>query len=116
MVAAKSDALKLESLVVADLGRGTSRAVLLEQVDGALRFVAKAEGPTTAAAPVEDVTVGWLQLLRHLEEDTGQRLIERDELIAPRRPRGDGADAMLICATLGEPVRVALLEAGSSPV
>jgi hypothetical protein len=116
MAAAKTDAPAIESLVVADLGRGSSRAVLLEHVGGALRFVAKAEGPSTASPPVEDVTVGWLQLMRHLEEDTGQRLIERDELVTPQRPRGDGADAMLICATLGEPIRVALLEAGTSPV
>jgi hypothetical protein len=113
---ARTDGSTIESLVVADLGRGSSRAILLEQAGGAVRFVAKSEGPTTAAPPIDDVTVGWLQLLRNLEWETGQRLTERDELVTPQRPRGDGTDAMLICSTLGEPVRVALLEAGTSPV
>ena len=114
MATAKLDGGSLESLVVADLGRGSSRAVLLERVGGALRFVAKSEGPTTLGPPVEDVNAGWLSLLRAIESPTGLRFVEREELILPRRPRGDGADAMLVCATLGEPIRVALIEAGAS--
>lgn len=105
-----------ESLVVADLGRGTSRAFLLEQIGGAFRFVAKAEGPTTADLPFEDVTVGWQQLLTQLEWDAGRRLTERDGLLMPQRERGDGVDGFVVCATLGEPVRVAVLEAGGGQV
>jgi len=105
-----------ESLVVADLGRGASRAFLLEQVGGAFRFVAKAEGPTTADLPFEDVSVGWHQLLTQLEWDAGRRLTERDGLLMPQMERGDGVDGFVICSTLGEPIRVAVLEAGGGGV
>ena len=106
----------VESLVVADFGRGSSRAYLVEQVAGAFRFVAKAEAPTTAEAPFENVGVGWQDLLRQLEWDAGRRLTEREELLFPQQARGDGVDAFMICSSLGEPLRVALIEATANPV
>jgi hypothetical protein len=105
-----------ESIVVADFGLGTSRAFLLEQVGGAFRFVAKAEGPTTATLPFENVSIGWMQLLRQLEWATGRSLTSRDGLAMPQQESGDGVDGLLICSTLVEPARVAVLEAGTSPV
>jgi len=105
-----------ESLVVADFGRGLSRAYLLEQVAGSFRFVAKAEGRTTTDLPHEDLTIGWQHLLRQLEWLTGRELTTRDRLTMPQVNSGDGVDALLVCSTLAEPVRVAVLEAGTSPV
>jgi hypothetical protein len=105
-----------ESLLVADLGRGHSRAYLLEQVAGAFRFVAKAEGRTTADLPYEDLTIGWRHLLRQLEWLSGRGIQSRDRLMTPQANNGDGVDGLLVCSTLAEPVRVAVLEAGTSPV
>lgn len=105
-----------ESLIVADFGRGLSRAYLLEQVAGAFRFIAKAEGPTTADLPYEDLAIGWAQLLRQLEWSAGRSLTVRDGLLMPQIANGDGTDGLLVCTSLPEPVRVAILEAGSSPV
>lgn len=110
------DDAPLESLVVADFGRGTSRAYLLEQVAGAFRFVAKAEGRTTTDLPHEDLTIGWSHLLRQLEWLSGRSLTNRDRLSMPQVNSGDGVDALLVCSTLAEPVRVAVLEAGTSGV
>ena len=106
----------LESLVVADFGRGHSRAYLMEQVAGAFRFVAKAESRTTTDLPHEDLTIGWHHLLRQLEWLSGRGLTTRDRLSMPQINNGDGVDALLVCSTLAEPVRVAVLEAGTSPV
>src|SRR5262249_16977087 len=79
-----------QSIVVADFGQGTSRAFLLEQVGGAFRFVAKAEGPTTSTLPFENVSIGWMQLLRQLEWATGRSLTSRDGLAMPQQESGDG--------------------------
>jgi hypothetical protein len=106
----------LESLVVADFGRGVSRAYLLEQIAGAFRFVAKAEGRTTSDLPHEDLTIGWRHLLRQLEWLSGRGLTTRDHLTMPQLTSGDGVDALLICSSLAEPVRVVVLEAGTSPI
>jgi len=105
-----------ESLLVADLGRGSSRAYLLEQIGGSFRFVAKAEGPTTSEPPFEDLTVGWNQLLRQLEWESGRRLTERENLLIPQLERGDGVDAMLVCSGHGEPLRTVIIEAGANPL
>jgi hypothetical protein len=105
-----------ESLLIADLGRGSSRAYLLEQIGGSFRFVAKAEGPTTAEPPFEDLTIGWNQLLRQLEWESGRRLTERDNLLIPQLERGDGVDAMLVCSGHGEPLRTVIIEAGANPL
>ena len=106
----------IESLIVADFGRGTSRAYLLEDVSGAFRFVAKAEYRTTADLPYEDISQGWRTLLRHLEWTAGRGLTSRDKLAMPQLASGDGVDGLLIAASLGEPIRIAILEAGQSAV
>ena len=104
------------SVVVADFGRGVSRAYLLEEIAGAFRFVAKAEGRTTTDLPHEDLTIGWRHLLRQLEWLTGRGLTTRDRLTMPQINNGDGVDALLVCSSLAEPVRVAVLEAGTSQI
>ena len=106
----------IESLVVADFGRGTSRAYLLEDVSGSFRFVAKAEHRTTADLPYEDISQGWRTLLRQLEWASGRGLTVRDKIAIPQLPSGDGVDGMLISSSLGEPIRVAVLEAGQTAV
>lgn len=106
----------IESLVVADFAQGTSRAYLLEEISGAFRFVAKAEFRTTIDLPYEDISQGWRTLLRQLEWATGRGLTVRENLAIPQLASGDGVDGLLISASLGEPIRVAILEAGQSAV
>jgi len=106
----------LESLVVADLGRGTSRAYLLEHIGGAFRFVAKAEGRSATDQPFEELSHGWQHLLHQLEWMSGRGLTTRDRLASPQLASGDGVDGLIICASTAEPVRVVVLEAGQSPV
>ena len=107
---------QIESLLVADFGRGGSRAYLLEDIGGSFRFVAKAEYRTTADLPYEDLSQGWRQLVRQLEWMSGRSLTVRDKLAMPQIASGDGVDGLLICASLGEPIRVAVLEAGQTAV
>lgn len=104
-----------ESLLVADLGRGRTRAVLLERIDGAMRFVAKAEHQVAAFEPAEDVPAGWYGLLDELQRNTGHRLLERDRQISPQQARGDGVDGVLVCSAAEDPVRAVVLEAGADP-
>ena len=106
----------IDSLVVADFGRGISRAYLLESISGGFRFVAKAEHRTTTDLPYEDMSQGWYNLLRQLEWSTGRGLTVRDKLAMPQLASGDGVDGLLISASFGEPIRVAILEAGQSAV
>jgi len=110
------DQTALESLLVADFGRGSSRAYLLEDVGGSFRFVAKAEHRTTGDLPYEDISQGWKTLVRQLEWITGRSLSERERMQTPQLVGGDGVDGFLITSSLGEPIRIAILEAGQTPV
>ena len=106
----------IESLVVADFARGFSRAYLLEDVGGSFRFVAKAEHRTTSDLPYEDLSQGWRTLLRQLEWISGRALTSREKLAVPQMTSGDGVDGLLITSSLGEPIRIAILEAGQTAV
>jgi hypothetical protein len=106
----------LESLLVADFARGSSRAYLLEDVGGSFRFIAKAEHRTTADLPYEDISQGWRTLVRQLEWICGRSLTDRDKIATPQVVSGDGVDGFLITSSLGEPIRIAILEAGQTPV
>ena len=106
----------LKSLVVADFGRGTSRVYLLEQIGGAFRLVAMAEGRSATDQPFEELSHGWQHLLHQLEWMSGRGLTTRKRLAPTQLAIGDGVDGLVICASTAEPVRFVVLEAGQSPV
>ncbi|HEV2107341.1 MAG TPA: glutamate mutase L, partial [Thermomicrobiales bacterium] len=104
----------VESVLVADFGHASSRAFLVEKIAGAFRFVGHAEGPTSFGLPHRDLSIGWLRALRQLGHETGRCLVDHEHLRMPREPRGDGVDALMVCSSIGEPVRVAVIDTGVS--
>jgi uncharacterized protein (TIGR01319 family) len=88
-------------IAITDCGSTTTKAILVERVDGCFRQTHRGEAPTTVEAPVEDVTVGVRAALRTLGESAGRRLIdERGELIRPARD-GAGVDLYLSTSSAG---------------
>ncbi len=110
------DGHMVESVLVADFSHASSRAFLIEKVAGAFRFVDHAESPTTFDLPHHDLSVGWLRALRQLGHETGRCLVAHERLRMPRQPQGDGVDALMVCSSLGEPVRVAIIDTGVSAI
>ena len=49
---------KLRSILATDCGSTTTKAILIELVDGVYRQTHRGEAPTTVEAPFEDVTRG----------------------------------------------------------
>jgi uncharacterized protein (TIGR01319 family) len=87
--------------VVTDCGSTTTKAILIERIDGVLRQTHRGEAPTTVEAPVEDVTAGVIASLRELSDASGRRLIdEKGELIRPAR-EGEGTDLYLSTSSAG---------------
>ena len=62
-----------------DVGSTTTKAVLIELVDGEYRLTGRANSPTTVEAPVEDVMVGVWNSIRRLENEVGQQLLSEDD-------------------------------------
>jgi hypothetical protein len=57
---------------------------LIEYIDGEYRLSHRGEAPTTVEAPFEDVTRGVLNATMEVEELSGRKLIDGDNIITPQ--------------------------------
>jgi uncharacterized protein (TIGR01319 family) len=88
-------------IAITDCGSTTTKAILVERVDGEFRQTHRGEAPTTVEAPVEDVTVGVRAALGTLGESAGRRLLDdAGEIIRPARS-GAGVDLYLSTSSAG---------------
>ncbi|HET7089184.1 MAG TPA: glutamate mutase L [Anaerolineae bacterium] len=100
---------QLDSIVAIDIGTVYTKAALIARVEGAYRFIARAESVTTAEAPWSDVAVGARHALEKLSSAAGRRLLnERGDLTTPQQPDGSGVDACVVTASAGKPLSVVL--------
>ncbi len=68
-------------IVITDIGSTTTKGLLLEQVDGILRFIAEDNVPTTVEKPNEDVKIGLRELMKRLEQKTNLSLTDDQDRI-----------------------------------
>lgn len=100
-----ADEQVLRSILATDCGSTTTKAILIELVDGEYRLRVRGEAPTTVEAPFEDVTVGVLNAVREVEELSGRTLIRDGEIIRPQQ--GDvGVDAYVSTSSAGGGLQV----------
>ena len=89
----------MESILVVDCGSTTTRAVLIDVVEGRFRFVARGETASSLAGEA-DVMGGVQEAIRQIESITGRSFIGKDgNLITPERIDGNGVDAFLAVHT-----------------
>ena len=95
---------KVKSIIATDCGSTTTKAILIEEVDGVFRLIARGEAPTTVEAPFEDVTIGVRNAIRELEELVGKKFLQDSEergVITPRTDPKTGADIYLSTSSAG---------------
>jgi uncharacterized protein (TIGR01319 family) len=93
---------EINSILATDCGSTTTKAILIEKLDGEYRLVARGEAPTTVEAPFDDVTVGVVSAVRELEEVTGRKILDSTGHIV--KPTGDdvvGVDMYLSTSSAG---------------
>ncbi|MCM2271523.1 MAG: glutamate mutase L [candidate division Zixibacteria bacterium] len=74
----------IKVIVATDCGSTTTKAILIEYVNGEYRLLSRGEAPTTVEAPFEDVTMGVLNAVAELEELSGRRLLDdKGRFISP---------------------------------
>lgn len=100
---------RIESILAIDIGSVNTQAVLVAQVEGVYRFVARAQMPTTLEEPWADVAVG----VRHAVEQlstiaTRPMLGDSGMLITPEQEDGSGVDVVVITSSAAEPLRLVL--------
>ncbi len=92
---------KSTSSLATDCGSTTTKAILIEKVDGVYRQTFRGEAPTTVEEPVADVTVGVINAATEVGELAGRRLVnEQGELIRPARD-GEGCDIYISTSSAG---------------
>lgn len=98
---------KLTRILATDCGSTTTKAILIEYVDGEYRQTIRGEAPTTVEAPLNDVTKGVLNAVNEVEElaqlnynNKAIKFIENEQIIMPRQ--GDiGVDAYVSTSSAG---------------
>lgn len=101
------DEKRLTRIVATDCGSTTTKAILIEWVDGEYRQTIRGEAPTTVEAPLNDVTKGVINATQEMEElarlkygNPHLKFMENGEFIIPRN--GDvGVDAYVSTSSAG---------------
>lgn len=95
------DPNQLKVILATDCGSTTTKAILIEEIDGVYRQTYRGEAPTTVEEPAADVTIGVSNAAMEVGELAGRRLVdEHGLLIRPAQGR-DGCDAYLSTSSAG---------------
>src|SRR5258706_14801425 len=98
------------SLLAVDVGAANTRAVLFDVVEGEYRFVASGVAPSTAEAPLKDVSEGARNAIANLEAVIGRNLIDGSRnLITPAQANGSGVAALAVTISAGPTIKTAIV-------
>jgi len=96
---ANPDALQV--ILATDCGSTTTKAILIEKIDGMYRQTFRGEAPTTVEEPTADVTMGVVNAATEVGELAGRRLIdEHGQIIRPAR-ENEGCDIYISTSSAG---------------
>jgi hypothetical protein len=99
----------VESIIILDCGSTTTRAILIDLVDGHYRFIAKGETFNTTGNSEDDLLIGVREAICQIESITGRAFLDEEgQFVTPEQVDGRGADALLIVANVGQPLRLIL--------
>ncbi|MAR36624.1 MAG: methylaspartate mutase [Candidatus Marinimicrobia bacterium] len=90
----------MKSILATDCGSTTTKAILIEFVDGEYRLRFRGEAPTTVEAPFEDVTRGVLNAVMEVEELSSRKLLDGEKIITPHK-NNEGVDLYVSTSSAG---------------
>jgi uncharacterized protein (TIGR01319 family) len=89
------DADNVNVILATDCGSTTTKAILIQKVDGVFRQTHRGEAPTTVEDPFADVTIGVANAVTEVAELAERRLVDGDGRIM--QPANDGPDGPQGC-------------------
>jgi uncharacterized protein (TIGR01319 family) len=95
-------------ILATDCGSTTTKAILIERVDGEFRLRVRGEAPTTVEAPIEDVTRGVLNAIAEVEELSGRRIMDGEAIIRPAQGN-TGVDVYVSTSSAGGGLQVTVV-------
>lgn len=99
------DPSSIRSVLATDCGSTTTKAILIELVDGVWRQTWRGEAPTTVEAPFEDVTRGVLNAAMEIQELSGRTLVRDGRVITPATDT-EGVDIYISTSSAGGGLQV----------
>jgi len=90
----------IKVILATDCGSTTTKAILIEYVNNEYRLTCRGEAPTTVEAPFEDVTRGVLNSIIELEELSGRKMLDGENLINTS-DSDDGIDIYISTSSAG---------------
>jgi len=98
---------RVNSILLIDCGTAMTKAVLLDQVRGRYRLVARGEVPTTTEPPWSDVVDGILHAAERISAVTGRDFFDgNSDLILPELSDRRGVDAFATTVSASPPLQV----------
>jgi len=97
----KIDPEKVDVILATDCGSTTTKAILIQKVDGHYRQTHRGEAPSTVEEPFADVTVGVINAVTEVSELAGRRLIRDDGRIIQPAMGGEGCDIYISTSSAG---------------
>src|SRR5437867_3353195 len=95
------DPEKIRVILATDCGSTTTKAILIQKIDGVYRQTHRGEAPTTVEAPFADVTMGVINSITEVQELAGRRLInEQGQIIRPAADN-EGCDVYISTSSAG---------------
>ncbi len=90
----------LNVIIATDCGSTTTKAILIEKVNGEYRQTYRGEAPTTVEAPFNDVTRGVLNAIAEVEELSGRKILDGEKIITPAKDK-HGVDIYISTSSAG---------------
>ena len=92
---------KTRIILATDCGSTTTKAILIQKVDGVYRQTHRGEAPTTVEAPFADVTMGVINAATEVQELANRRLVDdRGQIIRPAA-ENEGCDIYISTSSAG---------------
>ncbi len=95
------DPSSINVILATDCGSTTTKAILIEKVDGEYRQTYRGEAPTTVEEPAADVTMGVVNSVTEVGELAGRKLIGDDGQVIRPASDGQGCDIYISTSSAG---------------
>ncbi|WP_339742514.1 glutamate mutase L [uncultured Rubinisphaera sp.] len=92
---------EINVILATDCGSTTTKAIMIEKIDGHYRQTYRGEAPTTVEEPTANVTIGVANAIAEIGELAGRKLLdENNEIIRPARGN-EGCDIYISTSSAG---------------
>ena len=92
---------KIQVILATDCGSTTTKAILIQKLEGVYRQTHRGEAPTTVEEPFADVTMGVINSVTEVEELSGRKLVDESGRIIQPASGDEGCDIYISTSSAG---------------